>query len=342
MESTRIASRRGTSAASLPPPLLAALRGGTEPATTVAPPPAAPLLTGAALCARASLAGAMIESDTSTPAVQTTLLHAHDISQAASGDTWRDMLGLPERSISTELSTARDASERMQIIHGMLRVIGFSSVSYIVFNTSGLAPCIWLVQGPVPAHLPESYFRHGEYRADPRLQAACERGTPQVWDHDTLIAQLRTQMPYARAHALLQAASPGAARGAPSFSGFMLGMPVPHSPLRAVASFGSAQHGRGWISESVLGQATILALALHQSLAGGVRALAYPSGTDALSDMQLRILGCLASGLGDKSIALRLHTTTHNVDYHLRLLRKRYGAANRTELAYAAGRLGLV
>jgi DNA-binding CsgD family transcriptional regulator len=61
-----------------------------------------------------------------------------------------------------------------------------------------------------------------------------------------------------------------------------------------------------------------------------------------LSAMQRRILTCLAAGMSDKEIAIKLHTTAHNVDYHLRLVRRRYGATNRAQLAYIAGRLNLI
>lgn len=62
-------------------------------------------------------------------------------------------------------------------------------------------------------------------------------------------------------------------------------------------------------------------------------------GRDDLSEMQKRILGCLADGLSDKEIALLLQTTSHNVDYHLRLLRRKYGAVNRARLAFLTGEM---
>jgi DNA-binding NarL/FixJ family response regulator len=58
--------------------------------------------------------------------------------------------------------------------------------------------------------------------------------------------------------------------------------------------------------------------------------------------MQRQVLVGLASGLSDKDIAARLKTSAHNVDYHLRILRRKHDALNRTQLAYVAGRLGLV
>jgi DNA-binding NarL/FixJ family response regulator len=43
--------------------------------------------------------------------------------------------------------------------------------------------------------------------------------------------------------------------------------------------------------------------------------------------------------LSDKAIAEQLNMSPHNVDYHLRQLKKKYGAQNRVQLAYMAGRM---
>ena len=55
-----------------------------------------------------------------------------------------------------------------------------------------------------------------------------------------------------------------------------------------------------------------------------------------LSAVQKDILHCLAGGLCDKEIARRLALSSHNVDYHLRQLRKRFSVNNRVQLAKAA------
>ncbi|MHA2941321.1 LuxR C-terminal-related transcriptional regulator [Ralstonia mannitolilytica] len=52
--------------------------------------------------------------------------------------------------------------------------------------------------------------------------------------------------------------------------------------------------------------------------------------------MQRQILEFITSGLSDKAIAEQLNMSPHNVDYHLRQLKKKYGAQNRVQLAYMA------
>lgn len=66
------------------------------------------------------------------------------------------------------------------------------------------------------------------------------------------------------------------------------------------------------------------------------------SDTDGLSETQKHVLAGVSKGLSDKEIARRLRTTTHNVDYHLRVLRRKYQVVNRAQLAYVAGRRAIV
>jgi DNA-binding CsgD family transcriptional regulator len=44
----------------------------------------------------------------------------------------------------------------------------------------------------------------------------------------------------------------------------------------------------------------------------------------------------VARGMGDKEISAALQMSQHNVDYHLRQLRKRFGVRNRMQLVQAA------
>jgi DNA-binding NarL/FixJ family response regulator len=62
-----------------------------------------------------------------------------------------------------------------------------------------------------------------------------------------------------------------------------------------------------------------------------------PPRAKPISQVQRRILSALTQGMSDRQIADQLQMSTHNVDYHLRLLKKRYGAQNRVHLAYLAG-----
>jgi DNA-binding NarL/FixJ family response regulator len=97
-----------------------------------------------------------------------------------------------------------------------------------------------------------------------------------------------------------------------------------------------------WITDHVLAQALSLGLSLHQRCSAYVRASHKLAVARDLPEPQERILRMVVEGLSDKQIAQRLDTTVHNVDYHLRRLRDRFGAQNRNQLAYAAGRTGAV
>jgi DNA-binding CsgD family transcriptional regulator len=55
-----------------------------------------------------------------------------------------------------------------------------------------------------------------------------------------------------------------------------------------------------------------------------------------LSRTQQDVLRCLVSGMADKEISAHLQLSPHTVDYHLRQLRKRFGARNRVQLLLAS------
>ena len=103
----------------------------------------------------------------------------------------------------------------------------------------------------------------------------------------------------------------------------------------------SSSRKRDGIGGAIVAQALVLGLALHEFL----RCSGHDVGKERLhppmSPVEMEILGALAAGLSDKQIAQRLLTTHHNVDYHLRSIRRKLGAANRSHLAYLAGRLSL-
>jgi DNA-binding CsgD family transcriptional regulator len=55
-----------------------------------------------------------------------------------------------------------------------------------------------------------------------------------------------------------------------------------------------------------------------------------------LSRTQRDVLRCLVRGMADKEISAHLQLSPHTVDYHLRQLRKRFGARNRVQLLLAS------
>ncbi|MGT2433925.1 helix-turn-helix transcriptional regulator [Cupriavidus basilensis] len=162
---------------------------------------------------------------------------------------------------------------------------------------------------------------------------------PLVWDLASLARGQARVEPAMRA--LLQTMDEHGLR-----SGVMFSLGAGKGMNHAIVSLSSPHAGREWISDSVLGQSILFGMALHQVWRAPLRTFTRNtrvSGEDApLTVMQSRVLTCLAAGMSDKEIAIKLHTTAHNVDYHLRLIRRRYGATNRAQLAYIAGRLNLI
>lgn len=241
-------------------------------------------------------------------------------------------------SIAAELDSARNARERIRVIRSMLHIIGFTCMTCVTLQLidDEIVRAFFLNCG-VPPDFFQSYFRDGFHRIDPRLAAVSSAGLPIIWDLGTLHDTLRRGADPVRGRALSATLDRHGMR-----SGLMFGMPLPRTNLHTVIGFSGPQPSGDWIGDSTIGQAMTLGLAIHQNTNDYVRALAQQNGTAMLSEMQQRILAGLAAGLSDKEIAQRLHTTSHNVDYHLRLLRKRYAVSNRAQLAYTAGRLGLV
>ncbi len=164
-------------------------------------------------------------------------------------------------------------------------------------------------------------------------------GLPLVWDLASLARSQPRMEPALRT--FLQAMDEHGLR-----SGVMFSLGAGKGTSDAVVSLASPHAGREWITDSVLGQSILFGTALHQvwrtPLQTFTRNARMCPAETALSAIQRRVVTCLAAGMSDKEIAIRLHTTAHNVDYHLRLICRRYGASNRAQLAYIAGRLNLI
>ncbi|WP_341316715.1 autoinducer binding domain-containing protein [Paraburkholderia sp. IMGN_8] len=236
-----------------------------------------------------------------------------------------------------ELASAATPAERMRLFAGLLRIIGFNTVAYVTLQVvQERVARAFMVESLAPAQFRGNYFHERYFEVDPRLAIGRVHTPPVVWDLSQLNKACRSRGRDPRANRFLQEMDADGMR-----SGIMLGLPVPSTDLQVIVSFTSMNPKQGWIDSSILAQTLGLGLSLHQLAAGYRRTLAKQSEATAVSERQREILLCIASGLSDKQIALRLHTSVHNVDYHLRLLRKTYGVGNRAELAYLAGRLRL-
>lgn len=236
-----------------------------------------------------------------------------------------------------ELASAATPAERMRLFAGLLRIIGFNTVAYVTLQVvNERVARAFMVEGLVPAQFRGNYFHERYFEVDPRLAIGRAHAPPVVWDLSQLNKACRSRGRDPRANRFLQEMDADGMR-----SGIMLGLPVPSSGFQVIVSFTSMNPRNKWIDSSILAQTLGLGLSLHQLAAAYRRTIARQSVAATVSERQREILLCVASGLSDKQIALQLHTSVHNVDYHLRLLRKTYGVRHRSELAYLAGRLRL-
>jgi DNA-binding CsgD family transcriptional regulator len=246
-----------------------------------------------------------------------------------------DELG-DETHIAADLGAARSADERMRLVRGMLRIVGFDTLAHLTVKTDsyGRIERLYFLRTYRSVHLAEHYFTDGYHEHDPRFAAAMSSSTPLVWDMRRLTDMWRRQGSPHAMRALFERL-----REHGSGSGIVFGVPIPHTRLRSIISIVASSEHADWITDSVLIQALTLGLSIHQRSSAYVRAIARSEAAADLSELQTRILGFLAAGLSDKEIALRLDTTAHNVDYHLRRLRQKCGVANRTQLAFLAGQI---
>lgn len=242
--------------------------------------------------------------------------------------------------LAAELQAARGVAERARIVSGLMGLMGFSSLTYALTERHENAPpTVAMLKNYVTPRFLQRYCDERLFTVDPRLPAVFATGMPLVWDLASLARGQARMEPALRA--LLQTMDEHGLR-----SGVMFSLGAGKGTSHAIVSLSSPHAGREWISDSVLGQSILFGMALHQVWRAPLQTFARNtracSEEAPLTVMQSRVLTCLASGMSDKEIAIKLHTTAHNVDYHLRLIRRRYGATNRAQLAYIAGRLNLI
>lgn len=251
------------------------------------------------------------------------------------GTIRRDELG-GETHIAADLGAARNTDERMRLVRGMLRLVGFSELGYLTvkLDAQGSPERLYFPRSYLSASLAPRYFEAGYHRHDPRFAAVLAGNTPHVWDLRRLVETWRRAGSPPGMRAMFDEMRDGGTR-----SGLIFGLPIPHTRLRSIISFAAPSEHAGWITDSVVVQSLTLGLSIHQRFSAYVRAINRRESAAELSELQMRILGFLAAGLSDKEIALRMHTTAHNVDYHLRRLRQKCGVTNRTQLAFLAGQL---
>lgn len=284
----------------------------------------------AGLCAQITsaalpVAGMSAVSAASTPGA------SRSLGASPSGGGWSVRPRLLEA-----LSNAGSEHSRRELVRAELRLLGFDELGFGCVDISRGTPVVRSFCGHYadPAWV-ERYFSRRYQDVDPRLRAIERTSLPCVWTLQELARQPVAAAQKADLCALVDDLHERGISG-----GLMLALPALPGQARRFVSLlrrGAMVHG---LDDRALGQVLMLALCLeefHATLPGATAAALdddAPGGE--LSATQAQILDLLSRGMGDKQIAARLDMSRHNVDYHLRRLRKRFGARNRVQLMQAA------
>jgi DNA-binding CsgD family transcriptional regulator len=232
------------------------------------------------------------------------------------------------------LLAAGDAQERRAHVLGTVHDLGFQWLGYgkLVQVGSRAVPLAFCLTYAEPVWA-QRYFACGYHHIDPRLHKALQSGLPFVWTIDRLAEHAAAGVPQQQLQSFIaELQAMGARSGV-----IVLGSDGPRHE-RPFVSLMSRRRGTQWIDDALLGQVITLALCLNEFYGHYTAAPRWPdqkAADAALTSTQRDILGCLARGMADKMIAADLGLSLHNVDYHLRQLRRRFRVHNRLQLMQA-------
>jgi len=244
--------------------------------------------------------------------------------------------GLPAQpSLLAALLAAESAIDRQRTVTTLLHALGFEWLGYARLAQRGehrtpVSFCTTYAD----RRWAERYFDAKYHEIDPRLQLALRSCLPAIWTLDQLAAQAASDAPGSQLRRFVGELGDTGMR-----SGVILALPAATHSERHFVSLLSRTPGSGWMGDGLIGQVLTLALCLHEFYTR-YAALPQPAGNAApasaqLTAMQREILVCVSQGLGDKAIAAKLGIGLHNVDYHMRQLRKRFAVRNRVQLMQA-------
>ena len=248
----------------------------------------------------------------------------------------------PRLGIATALAAAQNACERARMVNGLLHLIGFSTFTYFGLEIArDRVERLFLHEAFTPCTYRGEYVRECYHEVDPRTLAARGGSLPVVWDLQQLRAQpsgaLQNDHAQERLESFIRTMREDGMR-----SGLMFAMSIPGTRLHAFMSFTGQHRSRDWITSTTLEQALSVGMSVHTIASQQLTAAAAARTVSGLTAFERELLIGIAEGASDKEIGRRLDTSAHNVDYHLRKLRKRFGVANRTELTYLTSKLELI
>ncbi|PCE32682.1 helix-turn-helix transcriptional regulator [Burkholderia ubonensis] len=246
----------------------------------------------------------------------------------------------PRLGVADTLAHAQSTAERHRIVTCLLHLTGFTTFAYFALEfAQERVERVYLHEAFTPAAYRGDYVRHGHYDVDPRTLGARMCNMPIVWD----LQQLRRQrddgalVPCAALDGFLQTLEDDG-----MCSGIMYSMAVPGTRLNAFMSFTAPRRTREWITPATVEQALSIGLSVHRFASPQLIATSRERMVNDLTPFEQELLIGIAEGASDKEIGRRLDTSAHNVDYHLRKLRKRFGVANRIQLTYLTSKLELI
>jgi DNA-binding CsgD family transcriptional regulator len=236
----------------------------------------------------------------------------------------------------SQLLAATTAEDRQRAMKAALHGLGFDWLGYgrVLRIGQRAVPVSFCLTYAQPTWV-QQYFRERYHGVDPRLHDALATSLPVVWTVEELARRPAADDEWPLLRRFVDGLRRSGAR-----SGVMLALPGVPVHERHFVSLLSRTEGSAWIDDGLLGRVLTLALCLHEFY---TRYAQPPQGDTTgprgdLTPLQCEILARVARGMPDKLIASQLNLTLHNVDYHLRRLRKRFGVHNRVQLTQAAMR----
>lgn len=233
------------------------------------------------------------------------------------------------------LLEAGDDSTRRQLVREAVAALGFQSLGSCWVTLRHAWPealpgeKAWTDGDWVRQYLDEAFFE-----IDPRMHEATQTGVPCVWHVDEL--ERRAPLGATRARV---ARFVSALRLNRMNSGVLFALPGHGLHERHMVGLLSLSSGSHWINDRVLQQAWAVAFSVHQCQLHQGATASSEDHRAGLTAVQQHILSRLVTGESDKAIAAGLGLSLHKVDYHMRLLRKRFGVRNRLQLSQGAARL---
>ena len=248
----------------------------------------------------------------------------------------------PKLGVADTLAHAQSTAERSRIVASLLHLTGFSTFAYFALEFAHeRVESLYLHEAFTPATYRGDYVRHNHHDIDPRTLGARVQHADRVGP-----AAVAPRTPRARRRPACDA---GRARRLPAddarrrnvqrhhvFDGRARHAAACVHELHRAAPHARMDHAgddrAGAVDRAVGAQVRVAAADLDVARTRGER----------LTPFEQELLLGIAEGASDKEIGRRLDTSAHNVDYHLRKLRKRFGVANRIQLTYLTSKLELI